>query len=217
MLKSDLKNMVSSIQHEDDDMEKEGLKPVLEALVKKHNGAVEIMSEIKKFLEDAIPKFAARANEKGYWEKRVYNDSARGCKNPYNCLVRLDHANSTHYWVDDTVGAELLPSGDIRCIELLTNSDYTDTSIYCGDSWNFDKLMAWTYQDVQNYGDNQIKYLAGIVDRQVGYANKCLMKLELMLKKIADSVHKRHEERNALIDGASTKKRKVTITIVEEN
>lgn len=219
MIKSDLKNMVTHIQHEEDDMEKEGLKLVLEALVKKQNGAVEIMAEIKEFLEDAIPRFVAKANEKNYWEQRIYNDKSRGCMNPYNCVIKYSTTDTDYYWVDDTVCAGIdRSSGIINVIYLVANYGYSNTSNYCGDWWRFDdsKFMAWTHQYAKQFGDNQIENVTKSVEKRVEYANNCLMKLELMLKKIADSVHKRHEERNALIDGASAKKRIVTITI-EEN
>ena len=218
---NELASVVDSINAMESRMEENGLAPVIEKCIARHNEARAMLKEVMDFIQTYCVKFLEKPNAKGAW-KAI--DS--GSVNPYNCIKRYrlgrQEEDRNFYWADNTigftiekgkvVGVSVADSCHMHPHDNVTEWHHFNTSNYCNQlapEWDMNSSQ------VQNITELNVKSLVNSVDNYCARARDAVKLLHVFLQKVSASVQKRLNERNAILDRDDGKTTKVTITVTE--
>lgn len=218
---NELASVVDSINAMESRMEENGLAPVIEKCVERHNTARAMLKEVMDFLQSYCVKFLEKPNAEGAW-KDIGNYSV----NPYNCLKRYRHGRQDEdrafYWADNTIGFTIV-KGEVVGVSVVESSHMhphdngTDWHNFNPPSYCNQIAVVWDKDTsaVQNITESNIKTLVNSVDNYYALAKDAVKLLPVFLQKVSASVQKRLNERNAILDRDDGKTTKVTITVTE--
>lgn len=218
---NELASVVDSINAMESRMEENGLAPVIEKCIARHNEARAMLKEVMDFIQTYCVKFLEKPNAKGAW-KDIGNYSV----NPYNCLKRYrlgrQDEDRNFYWADNTIGFTIV-KGEVVGVSVVDSCHMHPNDN--GSEWhNFNppcycnQIAAVWDKDtsaVQNITESSVKSLVNSVDNYYALARDTVKLLPVFLQKVSASVQKRLNERNAILDRDEGKTTKVTITVTE--
>lgn len=222
---NELNAIVSDIRNMEDEIGNKSLEPIIDSCIARHNECVDILLEVKRFLEASFPQLVSVPNAGNEWRKVCTYHGPSVMVNPYNCIRCYRYSRGVMvYWVDGTIGFHMDADGKVSHIGIMDEipegvkyNQYFQLNTTGLPSIDFGK---WNRESEAVVGvtKNNIEAFRRNVDESYDKTKKVIELLPVFLKKISESVMERRNTMNRLLDetNGAGKTKTLKIEIVED-